>query len=311
MIQMINKNPESETYHVPVLLTESIDGLITDVGGVYVDVTYGGGGHSREILKRLDSNGRLFAFDQDEESLKNKIDDERLILTHSNYRFFENYLRFYKVEKVHGILADIGVSWHQFDADYRGFSVRFEDAVLDMRMNRTQELDAKKILNEYDEKKLADVIYQYGELKNSRLIARKIVEHREFNPIVTLKDLKKAISSVLKPNLEKSILIQLFQALRIEVNDELGALKALLKSSEEMLTKEGRLVVISYHSLEDRLVKNYLRSGNFEGEMVKDFYGNVISPFKPLFSKPILPDKDEVLSNPRSRSARMRIGIKN
>lgn len=307
---MTSKNSENELYHVPVLLTESIDGLMTEPAGVYVDVTYGGGGHSNEILKRLSPSGKLFAFDQDEEALKNKSADERLVLVHSNYRFFENYLRFYNVSKVQGVLADIGVSWHQFDADYRGFSIRFEDAVLDMRMNRTQELDARKILNEYEEKKLADVLYQYGELKNSRLLAKLIVAYRSENPVETLKDLKLALKSVLKPHVEKSLLVQLFQALRIEVNDELGALKALLKSSEEMIGKGGRLVVISYHSLEDRLVKNYLRSGNFEGQMEKDLYGNVKAPFKPLHAKPIVPDEEEVRENPRSRSARMRIGIK-
>jgi len=297
-------------YHVPVLLAESIDALITDPDGVYVDATYGGGGHSKEILKRLSPTGKLFAFDQDEEAIRNRIDDPRLVLIQSNYRFFENYLRFYKAVPVSGILADIGVSWHQFDAPYRGFSVRFDEEVLDMRMDRKQDLDAKKLLNSYDEKKLADVLYQYGELRNSRLLAQKIVSFRAEKEIATLKDLKDALKGVLKAHQEKSMLIQIFQALRIEINDELGALRILLKSSEDTIRSGGRLVVISYHSLEDRLVKNYLRSGNFEGTVEKDLYGNAKVPFTPAHAKPVVPGEAEITANPRSRSARMRIGIK-
>lgn len=307
----MNENKvKDETYHVPVLLAESINGLITDPDGTYMDATYGGGGHSKEILTRLSPSGKLFAFDQDEEAIQQPIDDPRLVIVHSNYRFFENYLRFYKVNPIHGILADIGVSWHQFDAPYRGFSIRFEEEKLDMRMSRSQALDARTVFNQYDEKKLADVLYRYGELKNSRLLAQKLVKYRAEKEIETLADVKAALKTVLHPQHEKSLLVQLFQAVRIEVNDELGALQALLQGSVSMLRPGGRLVIISYHSLEDRLVKNFLRSGNVDGVEEKDLYGNSKAPFRPVQAKPIVPGEDEIKLNPRSRSARMRIGIR-
>lgn len=303
------KGDTDHGYHIPVLLQQTVDGLITNPGGVYADLTYGGGGHAREILNRLTQKGKLYAFDQDEEALANKIPDERLTLIQSNYRFFENYLKFDKVLPIDGILADLGVSSHQFDAGYRGFSIRFDEP-LDMRMNKSAGLNAQKVINEYEENKLADVFYQYGELKNSRLLANKIVKYRGLQPIVTPTDLKKALQGSVKPHLEKSMLVQLFQAVRIEVNDELGALKTLLQSSVEVLKKDGRLVIISYHSLEDRLVKNFLRSGNFEGKIEKDLYGNIKAPFQPFTNKPIVPDENEIEQNPRSRSAKLRIGIK-
>lgn len=303
------KGDTDHGYHIPVLLQQSVDGLITNPDGVYADLTYGGGGHAAEILKRLTQNGKLYAFDQDEEAIANKLPDERLTLIQSNYRFFENYLKFDKVIPIDGIIADIGVSSHQFDSAERGFSIRFDEP-LDMRMNKSAKLNAQIVLNEYDEKHLADVLYQFGELKNSRLLANKIVKFRSLNPIVTPTDIKKAVAGCVKPHLEKSMLVQLFQAIRIEVNDELGALQILLQSSIHVLKPGGRLVIISYHSLEDRLVKNFIRSGNFEGSIEKDLYGNVKAPFKQLHQKPIIPDESEIELNPRSRSAKLRIGIK-
>lgn len=303
------KGDTDHGYHIPVLLQQTVDGLITNPGGVYADLTYGGGGHAAEILNRLTQKGKLYAFDQDEEALANKIPDDRLMLIQSNYRFFENYLKFDKVLPIDGILADLGVSSHQFDAGYRGFSIRFDEP-LDMRMNKSAGLNAQKVLNQYEENQLADVFYQYGELKNSRLLASKIVKYRGLQPIVTPSDLKKALQGSVKPHLEKAMMVQLFQAVRIEVNDELGVLKALLQSSVDALKQDGRLVIISYHSLEDRLVKNFLRSGNFDGKIEKDLYGNVKAPFKPLTTKPIVPNEKEIEKNPRSRSAKLRIGIK-
>lgn len=294
-------------YHIPVLLQETVDGLITSRDGVYLDVTYGGGGHSAEILKRLSEKGKLYAFDQDEEAIANKIPDERLTLIKSNYRFFENYLQ--NVIPIDGILGDLGVSSHQFDAGYRGFSLRFDEP-MDMRMDNTTKLNAQIVLNEYDEKKLADVFYLFGELHNSRLLAAKIVKSRIIEPIVTPSDLKKAIHGVAKPHLEKALLVQMFQAIRIEVNDELEALKVLLESSIRVLKPGGRIAIMSYHSLEDRLVKNFFRTGNLEGKLEKDLYGNIISPIKSLTVKPIVPNEHEVETNPRSRSAKLRIGIK-
>ena len=295
-------------YHIPVLLQETVDGLITNLDGVYLDVTYGGGGHSAEILKRLTEKGKLYAFDQDEEAIENKIPDERLILIKSNYRFFENYLQ--NVIPIDGILADLGVSSHQFDAGYRGFSIRFDEP-LDMRMDKSAKLNAQIVLNEYEEKKLADVFYLFGELHNSRLLASKIVKARSLNPIITPTDLKKALSGITKPHLEKTLLVQLFQAIRIEVNDELEALKVLLESSIRVLKPGGRIAIMSYHSLEDRMVKNFFRSGNLDGKLEKDLYGNIISPIKSLTVKPIIPSEQEIETNPRSRSAKLRIGIKN
>lgn len=296
-------------YHVPVLLRQSVDGLITNRSGVYVDATFGGGGHSSEILNQLSDTGKLFAFDQDEEAHQNAFIDERFQLIKSNFKFFENYLKFYQVLPIDGILADIGVSSHHFDAAKRGFSIRFDEP-LDMRMDKNSTINAQIILNEWDEKKIADILFHYGELKNSRLLASKIVKYRSDKNIETPNDLRLALKGSVKPHLEKSMLVQLFQAIRIEVNDELEALKGLLLSSISSIKTGGKLVVISYHSLEDRIVKNFMRSGNFEGKIEKDLFGNIKSPFEPTSSKPIMPDEEELNLNPRSRSARLRIAIK-
>lgn len=297
-------------YHIPVLLQEAVTALITKDDGVYVDLTFGGGGHSSAILERLSEKGKLFAFDQDEDAFRNKPNDERLILIKANFRFFENYLRYHQVTAVDGVLADLGVSSHQFDTGSRGFSVRF-DAPLDMRMDRMQPLDAQKLLNEYDEKQLADVFYYYGELRNARQLAARIVQVRKQQPIATTADLKLALKGMFKPQHEKDLIIQVFQALRIEVNGELDALKEMLEQSARVIKPGGKLVVISYHSLEDRLVKNFLRAGNFEGNQQKDLYGNVNAPFRPEQAKAITASEEELNRNPRSRSARMRIGIRN
>ncbi|MCX7744830.1 MAG: 16S rRNA (cytosine(1402)-N(4))-methyltransferase RsmH [Flavobacteriales bacterium] len=300
----------SGEYHIPVLLQESVEALITNLDGIYVDLTFGGGGHSLAILDRLSETGKLFAFDQDEDAFRNKPNDKRLVLIKANFRFFENYLRYHQIHTVDGVLADLGVSSYQFDTGSRGFSIRF-DAPLDMRMDRKQPLHAQKVLNEYDEKQLADVFYYYGELRNARQLAAKIVQIRRQHPILTTTDLKNALKGIFKPQHEKDLMIQVFQAIRIEVNGELDALKEMLEQSARVIKPGGKLVVISYHSLEDRLVKNFLRAGNFEGEQQKDLYGNVIAPFKPQSAKAITATEDEVKRNPRSRSARMRIGIRN
>jgi 16S rRNA (cytosine1402-N4)-methyltransferase len=297
-------------YHIPVLLQEAVTALITKNDGIYVDLTFGGGGHSSAILDKLTGAGKLFAFDQDEDAFRNKPNDERLILIKANFRFFENYLRYHQINAVDGVLADLGVSSHQFDTGSRGFSIRY-DAPLDMRMDRMQPLNAQKVLNEYDEKQLADVFYYYGELRNARQLAARIVQVRKQQPIVTTADLKHALKGMFKPQHEKDLMIQVFQAIRIEVNGELDALKEMLEQSARVIKPGGKLVVISYHSLEDRLVKNFLRAGNFEGEQQKDLYGNVHAPFRPEHAKAITASEEEIKRNPRSRSARMRIGIRN
>jgi 16S rRNA (cytosine1402-N4)-methyltransferase len=305
---MINEHEDTDIkYHIPVLLQQTVDGLITNPDGVYADVTYGGGGHSREILKRLTQKGKLYAFDQDDEAIANKLPDERLILIKSNYQFFENYLQ--EVIPIDGILADIGVSSHQFDAGYRGFSIRFEEP-LDMRMDNSKELNAQVVLNDYDEKSLANVLYQYGELHNSRQLTSKIIKARSQQRIITPANLKDAIKGSTKPHLEKDLMVKIFQAIRIEVNDELEVLKKLLEASLRVLKPGGRIAIMSYHSLEDRLVKNFFKSGNFEGKLEKDLYGNIITPITSLTSKPIVPDDQEIEKNPRSRSAKLRIGVK-
>jgi len=304
---MTGHKDTENTYHVPVLLQQTVDGLITNPDGVYADVTYGGGGHSAEILKRLTQKGKLYAFDQDEEAIANKLPDERLTLIKSNFEFFENYLK--EVAPIDGILADIGVSSHQFDAGYRGFSIRFDEP-LDMRMDNTSTLNAQVVLNDYDEKDLANVLYQYGELHNSRQLASKIVKARKVENITTPDQLKKAIHGSVKPHLEKDLMVKMFQAIRIEVNNELEVLKVLLESSLRVLKPGGRIAIMSYHSLEDRLVKNFFKSGNLEGKVEKDLYGNVITPIESLTNKPIVPDEKEIELNPRSRSAKLRIGIK-
>ncbi|CAM1334045.1 16S rRNA (cytosine(1402)-N(4))-methyltransferase RsmH [Tenacibaculum aestuariivivum] len=292
-------------YHSPVLLKESVDALDVKEDGVYVDVTFGGGGHSREILSRLGEKGRLFAFDQDPDAEQNKIDDERFVLIGENFRFISRFLRFYGVRKVDGVLADLGVSSHQFDEAERGFSTRF-DADLDMRMDQKSDLSAKKIINKYSEERLADVLFLYGELRNARALARRIVEAREIEEIDTSFQLKEVLKAFLPQAKEHKILAQIFQAVRIEVNQELEVLKEFLEQMPSLLNKDGRLSVISYHSLEDRLVKRFIRTGLFSGEPEKDFYGNISVPLKKI-GKMIIPRREEIKVNNRARSAKLRI----
>lgn len=295
-------------YHNPVLLKQSVDDLVTNPDGIYVDCTFGGGGHSREILGRLSDKGKLFSFDQDLDALKNTIDDPRLTLINQNFRFLENSLLIYGVSQVDGILADLGVSSHQFDEAERGFSTR-SNAPLDMRMNVMQGLDAKRVINDYDEEQLADIFYYYGELREARKLARDIVHHRKTKSIDTTEDLKK-LFSYLPPHKVNKFYAQLFQAIRIEVNQELEVLKEMLVQAYNVLKPEGRLVVISYHSLEDRLVKRFLKNGMFEGEPERDIYGNYKKAFELVKSKAIIPDDKEIEENSRARSAKMRTGIK-
>ena len=292
-------------YHNPVLLKESVDGLNIKPNGVYVDVTFGGGGHSKEILSRLNEQGKLFAFDQDEDAKRNMIDDERFTLIPQNFRFIKRYLRFYGVKKVDGVLADLGVSSHQFDEAGRGFSTRF-DADLDMRMNQAEGLSAFQVVNFYDEVKLSDVLFQYGELRNARAIAKKIVEMRSEKKIKTSFELKEVLNEFVPKAVEHKILAQIFQGIRIEVNQEIEALKEFLLQIPEILNKDGRLSVISYHSLEDRLVKRFIINGLFEGEHEKDFYGNINVPMKKA-GKMIVPSSKEIKENNRARSAKLRI----
>lgn len=299
----------NSTYHNPVLLQESVDALVINPSGIYVDCTFGGGGHSREILSRLDAKGRLFAFDQDEDAKQNRIEDDRFELIDQNFRYLKNNLRFRGVKQVDGILADLGVSSHQFDTPERGFSTRF-DGELDMRMNINSPLSAKSIVNEYEEEQLADIFYNYGELKGSRRLASEIVRARNNQSIENIEQLKQIFSFIPK-NKENKFFAQVFQALRIEVNDEMAALREMLLQSGEIVRPEGRLVVISYHSLEDRLVKRYMRNGMFEGEPERDMFGNWSAPFKPLQSKVIVPSEKEIEINSRARSAKMRIAVKN
>ncbi|MBF8457889.1 16S rRNA (cytosine(1402)-N(4))-methyltransferase RsmH [Kaistella sp. G5-32] len=295
-------------YHNPVLLKKSVDDLVTDPDGIYVDVTFGGGGHSREILKKLSPKGKLYSFDQDLDALKNTIEDERFTLINQNFRFLENMLMAFGISKVDGILADLGVSSHQFDEAERGFSTRM-NAPLDMRMNVMQVLDAKKIINEYEEEQLASIFYYYGELRESRRLAREIVKHRQTKKIETTEDLKKLFSYI--PQFKQNkFFAQVFQAVRIEVNQELEVLKEMLVQSYKILKPQGRLVVISYHSLEDRLVKRFLKNGMFEGEPARDIYGNFSKTFDLLQTKAIIPDEAEIAENSRARSAKMRVGIK-
>ena len=295
-------------YHNPVLLKQSVDALVTNPDGIYVDCTFGGGGHSREILSRLSEKGRLFSFDQDLDALKNTIDDPRFTLVNQNFRFLENSMLAYGISQVDGILADLGVSSHQFDEAERGFSTR-SNAPLDMRMNVMQGLDAKKIINDYEEEDLANIFYQYGELRESRKLAREIVHHRKTKKINTTEDLKNLFSYI--PAFKQNkFFAQVFQAIRIEVNQELEVLKEMLVQSYKILKVEGRLVVISYHSLEDRLVKRFLKNGMFEGEPQRDIYGNYAKAFELLKTKAIIPDDKEIEENSRARSAKMRIGTK-
>ncbi|MBP3286597.1 MAG: 16S rRNA (cytosine(1402)-N(4))-methyltransferase RsmH [Prevotella sp.] len=296
----------AETYHVPVLLQESIDGLNIKSDGIYVDVTFGGGGHSREILSRLGKNGHLYSFDQDADAEKNIIADDRFTFVRSNFRYLRNWMRYYGVEAIDGLLADLGVSSHHFDDETRGFSFRF-DAPLDMRMNKRAGKTAADIVNEYDEAKLADVFFLYGELKNSRRIANAITAYRQQKRIETTGDLMAATEKMMRTEKEKKDLARLFQALRIEVNHEMDALRDMLNSASQLLKNGGRLSVITYHSLEDRIVKNVMRAGNAEGKIEKDFFGRVSSPFRLVNNKVITPQEDELQNNPRSRSAKLRI----
>ncbi len=295
-------------YHKPVLLAESVDALVNNPDGVYVDVTFGGGGHSREILSRLSEKGRLFSFDQDSDALNNAIEDPRFTLINQNFRFLENSLLMYGVVQVDGVLGDLGVSSHQFDKAERGFSIR-SDAPLDMRMNKMQDIDAYKVVNEYDEEALADIFYYYGELREARKLAREIVNKRKSVDIKTTEDLKKVFSYV-PAHKSNKFFAQVFQAIRIEVNQELDALKEMLVQSSNVLKKDGRLVIISYHSLEDRLVKKFLKNGMFEGEPERDVYGNYQKVFELPYRKAIVPTEEEIEDNSRARSAKMRVGIK-
>ncbi|MBI6115650.1 16S rRNA (cytosine(1402)-N(4))-methyltransferase RsmH [Salegentibacter maritimus] len=295
-------------YHNPVLLKESVDGLSIKEDGVYVDVTFGGGGHSREILSRLGAKGKLFAFDQDEDALQNTIEDSRFTLIHENFKYIKRFLRFYGVKKVDGILGDFGVSSHQFNEAERGFSTRF-DARLDMRMNQGSKLSAFEVVNEYEEEQLKKLFYEYADLKNAPKLARLIVEARKEKPIESSEEL----NNLLKPHLfkgkENKILAQIYQAIRIEVNQEIEVLKDFLKQTEDLVVKNGRISLISYHSLEDRLVKRYIRSGLFEGEPEKDFYGNISVPFKKVGGL-IVPTAEEIKENNRARSAKLRVAKK-
>lgn len=295
-------------YHNPVLLKQSVDDLVTNPDGIYVDCTFGGGGHSREILSRLSDKGNLFSFDQDLDALKNTIDDPRFTLVNQNFRFLENSLLMYGISQIDGVLADLGVSSHQFDEADRGFSTR-SNAPLDMRMNVMQNLDAKRVINEYGEEELADIFYHYGELREARKLAREIVHHRKTKSIETTEDLKKLFSYI-PPHKVNKFYAQLFQAVRIEVNQELEVLKEMLVQAYNVLKPGGRLVVISYHSLEDRLVKRFLKNGMFEGEPERDIYGNYKKAFELVKSKAIIPDDKEIEENSRARSAKMRTGIK-
>jgi 16S rRNA (cytosine1402-N4)-methyltransferase len=295
-------------YHNPVLLHPTVDGLDIKPDGIYVDVTFGGGGHSKEILRRLGPNGKLFAFDQDEDALANALPDERFTLINENFRFIKRFLRFHGVKEVDGILGDLGVSSHQFDVAERGFSTRF-DAGLDMRMSQKNDLNAYRVVNEYDDANLKRVFLDYGELKNAPALARTIVEAREHQPIKTTDELKEVLAKYLPERVRNKILAQIYQAIRIEVNQEMDVLKEFLEQSLEILKPSGRLSVISYHSLEDRLVKRFIKNGMFEGEPERDFYGNFSVPFKTI-GKLIVPDNDEIKLNNRARSAKLRIAEK-
>ncbi len=294
---------EHSVYHIPALLAESIEGLALKSDGIYVDATFGGGGHSRAILERLGKGGRLVGMDQDMDAWQNRLEDDRFTFAHGNFAYLKNFLRYYGILKVDGILADLGVSFHHFDDVERGFTFR-ADAPLDMRMNRSAVFTARDLLNTYSEERLADVLYLYGELRQSRRLAAAIVKAR---PLSTTGELLNVVRPLVKPAQEKKELSMVFQALRIEVNGELDALRKLLAQSIEVLNPGGRLAIITYHSLEDRLVKNFMRTGNVEGRQEKDFFGRVNTPWRVITGKVIVPDDDEVSRNPRSRSAKLRV----
>ena len=302
-------NSSDTTYHVPVLLNESIDGLNIKSDGIYVDVTFGGGGHSREILRRLGPKGRLYGFDQDSDAEGNIPDDERFTFVRSNFRYLKNWMRYYGVDHIDGLLADLGVSSHHFDDETRGFSFRF-DAPLDMRMNKRAGTTAAEILNTYDEEQLADIFYIYGELKNARKIASIIAKTRNEKKIETTGDLMSATEKLFQREREKKEMAKMFQALRIEVNHEMDALKEMLNGAKDLLGEGGRLSVITYHSLEDRIVKNMMKAGNVEGKIKQDFFGRIEAPFRLINNKVIVPSDEEQQQNPRSRSAKLRIAEK-
>jgi S-adenosyl-methyltransferase mraW len=301
---------ETEVYHIPALLPEVLAALDIKPDGVYVDATFGGGGHSRAILEMLDAGGHLYAFDQDDEAIVRAPKDERFTIVYSNFRFLRNFMRYYDVEAVDGVLADLGVSFHHFDAGERGFSFR-ADAPLDMRMNRHASRSAADILATYSEEKIGDLLYLYGELRQARRMASAIVRSRDAGePVDTTGKLMEVLKPIINPRQEKKELAMVFQALRIEVNGELDALQQFLEQACSVLRPGGRMAIITYHSLEDRLVKNFMRSGNIHGVVDKDFYGRISSPLKPLGSKPIVPGEEEVERNPRSRSAKLRVAVK-
>lgn len=297
------------TYHVPVLLGESIDGLNIKPGGIYVDVTFGGGGHSREIVSRLTGGAHLFSFDQDADAELNIINDDRFTFVRSNFRYIKNWMRYHGIDHIDGLLADLGVSSHHFDDETRGFSFRF-DAPLDMRMNKRAGATAADIVNNYDEQELADVFFLYGELKNARRIAAALAKGRSQQRIETTNQFMQAVEKLFKQEREKKEMAKLFQALRIEVNHEMDALRDMLRGATELLAPGGRLSVITYHSLEDRIVKNVMKTGNAEGKMKQDFFGRIETPFKLVNNKVIIPTQEEQERNPRSRSAKLRIAEK-
>ena len=299
----------AETYHVPVLLKESVDGLDIKPDGVYIDVTFGGGGHSKEILTRLGKKGHLYSFDQDADAEKNIVNDDRFTFVRSNFRYIKNWMRYYGVDKIDGLLADLGVSSHHLDDENRGFSFRYE-APLDMRMNKRAGQTAADILNNYSEEQIADILYIYGELKNARRIASAIVKSRQSKRVETTGDLLNATTGLFAKEREKKEMAKLFQALRIEVNHEMDALKDMLNGAQDLLKEGGRLSVITYHSLEDRIVKNFIKAGNAEGKVNQDFFGRIEAPFRAVNNKIVVPDESEQESNPRSRSAKLRIAEK-
>jgi len=299
----------AETYHVPVLLKESVDGLDIKPDGVYIDVTFGGGGHSKEILTRLGKKGHLYSFDQDADAEKNIVNDDRFTFVRSNFRYIKNWMRYYEVDKIDGLLADLGVSSHHLDDENRGFSFRYE-APLDMRMNKRAGQTAADILNNYSEEQIADILYIYGELKNARRIASAIVKSRQSKRVETTGDLLNATTGLFAKEREKKEMAKLFQALRIEVNHEMDALKDMLNGAQDLLKEGGRLSVITYHSLEDRIVKNFIKAGNAEGKVNQDFFGRIEAPFRAVNNKIVVPDESEQGSNPRSRSAKLRIAEK-
>ena len=301
---------EQATYHIPALLTETINGLEIKPNGTYVDVTFGGGGHSRAILSHLDSDGRLFSFDQDMDAYANRIDDPRFTFIHGNFRFLSNFLRYHKVTEVDGILADLGVSFHHFDDGERGFSFRYGEGVLDMRMNRDDSLDARKVIAEYDVDALTRMFKLFGELKNARRIAEALVKARSSREIVTIADLLDIVKPFINPRQEKKELAQVFQALRMEVNHEVDALAGFLSQTLKVLKPGGKLAIITYHSIEDRMVKNFMRIGNIDGKVETDFFGRLQTPIHPVNNKVIVPTEEEVERNPRSRSAKLRVAEK-